>query len=134
MYPNTMDKFVWGNIKNAKYLDHESYGMINVIINNFTSLANSLLMQGKTTEAKAVMNRANEIIPDRIYTMRQALQKYLMGELFYKVGEPEKANSIFASNLKYTEEYLIYYFSIANDRPNLEDQKDRKSTRLNSSH
>src|SRR5690606_18593904 len=27
MYTNTMDKFVWGNIHSAKYLDHESYGM-----------------------------------------------------------------------------------------------------------
>jgi tetratricopeptide (TPR) repeat protein len=120
MYTNTLDKFVWGNIKESKYLDHESYGMINVIINNFTTLANSLLAQGKTEEARAVMNRADEVIPERIYTQRQALQKYLMGELLYKVGETEKANKIFSANLKYIEEYLNYYFAIAQTKANLE--------------
>lgn len=126
MYTNTMDKFVWGNIKNAKYLDHESYGMINVIINNFTTLANSLLAQGKTEEARAVMNRADEVIPERIYTQRQALQKYLMAELLYKVGETEKANKIFTANLKYISEYLNYYFAIAQSKNNLE----RENTQL----
>src|SRR5690554_3987663 len=120
MYTNTLDKFVWGNIKDAKYLDHESYGMINVIINNFTTLANSLLAQGKTEEARAVMNRANDVIPERIYTQRQALQRYLMGELLYRVGETEKANHIFSANLKYIDEYLNYYFAIANTKANLE--------------
>lgn len=120
MYTNTLDKFKWGNISNARYLDHESYGMVNVIINNFTTLANSLLADGKTEEARATMNRAYEVIPSRIYTQRQALQRYLMGELLYKVGETEKANKIFSDNLKYIQEYLNYYFAIADTKANLE--------------
>lgn len=126
MYTNTLDKFVWGNIKDAKYLDHESYGMINVIINNFTTLANSLLAQGKTEEARTVMNRAYDVIPERIYTQRQALQRYLMGELLYKIGEPEKASKIFSANLNYISEYLKYYFAIAQTKNNLE----RENTQL----
>ena len=120
MYGNVMDKFVWGNIHDAKYLDHESYGMINVIINNFTTLANSLLANGKTDEARKVMNRAYEVVPQRIYTQRQALQRYLMAELLFRVGETEKGNKMFTENLNYIEEYINYYFSIATTKNNLE--------------
>lgn len=126
MYNNVMDKFVWGNIHNAKYLDHESYGMINVIINNFNTLASSLLANGKTEEARKVMNRAYDVIPERIYTQRQALQRYFMGELLFKVGEKEKGSKLFTDNLNYIDEYINYYFSIAKTKNNLE----RENTQL----
>lgn len=121
-YANTMDKFKWGNIHNAKYLDHESYGMINVIINNFNGLANSLLSIGKEEEARNAMNRLYDILPERIYTQRQALQRYLMGELLFKVGETEKGTTIFKANQKYISQYMDYYFTIANEKNNLESE------------
>src|SRR5690606_26786606 len=39
MYDNTINKFVWGNLKDADYLDPESYGMLNLIMNNFNTLS-----------------------------------------------------------------------------------------------
>lgn len=122
MFTNTIDKFKWGNMKDAKYLDHESYGMINVIINNFNTLATALIEEGKIEEARTVMNRATEVIPERIYTQRQALQRLFMGELLYKVGETEKANAIFNANLKYIGEYINYYFAIAQTKSNIENE------------
>ena len=125
MYDNTMNKFKWGNIHAAKYLDHESYGMINVIINNFTTLANSLLAEGKKDKARKVMNKAYEVIPKRIYTQRQALQRYLLGELLFKVGEEEKGSQIFNDNLTYITEYINYYFAIAESKKYLEQENSQ---------
>ena len=120
MYDNTMNKFVWGNLKNAKYLDPESYGMLNLIMNNFNVLSNELIKEGKLTEAKAVMNRSLSVIPDRIYAMRETLQKQSMAESLYKIGDTQNANRIISLTTDYIEQNLNYFFAIAETKPNLE--------------
>src|SRR3546814_1655273 len=89
-----MNNLVWGNLKTEKYLDPESYGMLNLIMNNFNSLSNALVAEGKMEEAKAVMKRSLEVVPDKIYAMRETLQKQSMAESLYKVGDIENANRI----------------------------------------
>lgn len=120
MYDNTMNKFVWGNLKTEKYLDPESYGMLNLIMNNFNSLSNALVAEGKMAEAKEVMKRSLEVVPDKIYAMRETLQKQSMAESLYKVGDIENANRIVTNTTDYLEQNLNYFFTIAETKPNLE--------------
>lgn len=120
MYDNTMNKFVWGNLKTETYLDPESYGMLNLIMNNFNSLSNALVAEGKMDEAKTVMKRSLEVVPDKIYAMRETLQKQSMAESLYKVGDIENANRIVTNTTDYLEQNLNYFFTIADTKPNLE--------------
>ena len=120
MYENTMNKFVWGNLKNADYLDPESYGMLNLIMNNFNMLSNELVKEGKMEEARAVMKRSLAVIPEKIYAMRETLQKQSMAESLYKVGDVENANRIVSTTTDYLEQNLNYFFTIAETKPNLE--------------
>lgn len=120
MYTNTVDKFVWGNLKNAKYLDPESYGMLNLIMNNFNTLANELVKEGQMDKAKKVMARSLEVVPDKIYAMRETIQKQSMAESLYMVGDIENANRIVTNTTDYIEDNLNYFFTIAETKPNLE--------------
>src|SRR5690554_187796 len=120
MYNNTMNKFVWGNIKNENYLDPESYGMLNLIMNNFNSLSNALVEEGKMDQAKEVMKRSLEVVPDKIYSIRETLQKQSMAESLYKVGDIENANRVVTNTTDYLEQNLNYFFNIAESKPNLE--------------
>jgi len=120
MYDNTMNKFVWGNIKNANYLDPESYGMLNLIMNNFNSLSNELVKEGKLKEAKAVMERSLTVVPDKIYAMRETLQKESMAESLYMVGDIKNGNRIISLTTDYIEQNLNYFFAIAETKSNLE--------------
>jgi len=120
MYNNTMNKFVWGNLKDAKYLDPESYGMLNLIMNNFNMLSNELVKEGKLKEAKAVMDRSLNVVPDNIYTIRETLQKQSTAESLYKIGDTENANRIISLTTDYLEQNLNYYFAIAETKTNLE--------------
>jgi len=120
MYDNVMNKYVWGNLKNEKYLDPESYGMLNLVMNNFNSLSDALVAEGKMDQAKAVMGRSLEVVPDKIYSMRETLQKQVMAESLYKVGDIENANRIVTNTTDYLEQNLNYFFTIAETKPNLE--------------
>lgn len=149
MYDNVMNKFVWGNMKHARYLDPNSNDMVGFVISNFTSLADALIAEGRTEEAKKVLNRCLESIPDRTYNMGQSLRLYYLAESLYNAGETQKANAM----VEYTRNYLIdelnYYIAIAKTKPNYENQnmrygltilnematltKDQQQTELNAS-
>lgn len=120
MYDNTINKFVWGNLKDASYLDPESYGMLNLIMNNFTTLAETLIKEGRMKEAQEVMARSLATVPEKIYVMRETLQKEAMAEALYKVGDTENANKIVNHTADFIEQNLNYFFSIAESKPNLE--------------
>lgn len=123
MYDNVMNKFAWGNIQNVSFLDPVSYGIINVVINNFVSLSNALVEEGKLEKAKNVMARAMEVIPEKIYSERQALLRYYLAEALFRVDDSENASRIIEENTKFLEQQLNYYFAIAQSKPNLEMER-----------
>src|SRR5690554_3394817 len=56
VHHQALNKYQWGNIKNSRYLDPESYRMISLILNNiYASPAEQLLAEGKTEEARALL-------------------------------------------------------------------------------
>jgi hypothetical protein len=94
MYTNMMTKFRWGNMKNASYLDTESNRMMLIIINNFNILAEQLLVEGKVAEAKKTLEKCQEVVPDKIYSMSFAVRTYFTADLLYRAGETQKANAL----------------------------------------
>lgn len=108
MYNNMMTKFKWGNMKKASYLDPESTRMIATVIKSFNSLAQKLLEEGKPEEARKVMNKSLEVIPDRNYLFYFVLHRYYTADLLYKVNETAKANTLVTQTADFINKELTY--------------------------
>ena len=108
MYNNMMAKFKWGNMKDANYLDPESTRMIAIIIKSFNQLAESLLKEGKTEEARKVMLRSQEVIPEKNYLFYFILHKYYSADLLYQVNETQRANKLVENTANYIMAELNY--------------------------
>ncbi|MFB2120904.1 DUF2723 domain-containing protein [Parapedobacter sp. 2B3] len=123
IYDHAMNKYAWGNIGSASYIDPESYRMISLILNNiYAAPAEALIAAGKTEQAKELLNNALENMPTRIYRIMDAYGYSFVAENLYAVGETEKANALIERNVDYLEEQLRYYAAIAETKPNLEMQ------------
>lgn len=108
MYINMMTKFKWGNMKNARYLDPETTRMIYTIIKSFNTLATSLLDEGRAEEAKKVLNRSLEVVPDQNYQFYFILNRYYTADLLYKVHETASANKLIKNTADYIDKELTY--------------------------
>ncbi len=122
MYTNMMTKFKWGNMKNARYLDPESVRMISVIVNNFNVLAENLYKEGRIEEAKKVLNKCLEVVPDKNYSLNFTIRKYYMADMLYKLKEVDKANQMIEKTADYVEDELNYMHSISTTKENLSEQ------------
>ncbi len=119
MYDNMMNKFKWGNIKNARYLDPESLRMVFTIVNNFNILAENLYKEGRIEEARKALNKCIEVTPDKIYSLNFSIRRYSMAELFYKLKEVKQANKIVESTANFVEDELNFLYSMSKDNPSL---------------
>lgn len=122
LYDHIMNKFVWGNLAHARYLDHESYGMLSLIINNFSTLSQTLVEAGRKDDAVKVLNKCLEVIPKRIYSLGESRVLYFLCRQLYQAGLTEKANALLEQNGQYVDQLLRYYIAIAKTKPNLEMQ------------
>ncbi|HYK77492.1 MAG TPA: DUF2723 domain-containing protein, partial [Daejeonella sp.] len=122
MYDHMMNKFRWGNMKNASYLDPESVRMIAVIVNNFNILAESLYKEGRIEEAKKVLDKCMEVVPDKNYSLNFIIRKYYMADLLYKLKETDKANQVVEKTADYIEDQLNYLYAISQTKQNLSTQ------------
>lgn len=121
IYDNIMNKYTWGNMANSPYLDPDSYRYISMFAGSiFGETAQNLLLVGKQSEARNVVNRAYESLPPRAYLMSEVLSYVPLVDAMYKTGETAKANEIVRRNLQFIRENMRYYMAVAETKPNLE--------------
>jgi hypothetical protein len=108
LYNNVMTKFKWGNMKNATYLDPQSSDDTFIFTNIFSNLAGSLIKEGKTAEAKKVVDKYYEVMPQKFYGIRTVVVKFYMAENLYKLGETARANEILTQSGDYINKELTY--------------------------
>ena len=123
LYDQAMNKYVWGNIRDARYIDPESYRMISLILNNiYSAPAEALIAEGSVEEARNLLNKALASMPERIYRIMDAYSYSFIVQNLYQVGETDKANELVERNLKYLSDQLRYFAAVAETKPNLEMQ------------
>lgn len=123
VYDHAMNRYAWGNIKEASYIDPESYRMISLILNNiYAAPAEALIAAGREEQARELLNDALAVMPERIYRVMDAYGYSFIAENLYAIGETEKANALIDRNVNYLDEQLRYYAAIAETKPNLEMQ------------
>jgi hypothetical protein len=123
MYTNLMTKFKWGNMKNASYLDPESLRMSYTMINHFNILAENLYKEGRTEEARKLLLKCMEVVPDKNHSLNFTIRKFYMADLLYKLKEPAKANELTLNTADYIEDQLNYMAAIAKTKENLNSRE-----------
>lgn len=116
LYKNVIDKFVWGNIKNARYLDTQSSDDISIFTNVFNNTISGLMKEGKTEEAKKVVNRYYEVMPEKFYGMRSMMGTYFMAENLYLLNDTKRANALIEKSAAYIQKELTYLADVSESK------------------
>ncbi|MEJ5054055.1 DUF2723 domain-containing protein [Sphingobacterium sp. MYb382] len=120
-YTNIMDKFSWGNIGKASYVDPDSYRYISMFVGSiYGQTAQQLIAGGEKDKAKKLVVNAYDNMPKKTYLMSEAMSYLTLIDAMYKVGETAKANDLVQRNLKFIRENMTYYEAVSSDKSNLE--------------
>ena len=112
MYDNVMNKFVWGNISDPNiWLDENNLRMTMNIRNNFSRLANRLIVEGKTEKATEVIDRCLEILPGEVVPHNGFSVGVL--DVLYKLNKKEEARVIVDQMMNTNEDDLNWYLSLS---------------------
>lgn len=112
MYDNVMNKFKWGDIKNPnQYMDPETARLTYGLRIHMYRLANTLMEEGKTDSAVAVLDLAMQEMPDE--TVPYNYLVIPMAETYYQAEQSEKANAIVKRLTERYEGELNYYFNLS---------------------
>lgn len=88
MYDNMINKYKYGNFKNAKYLDHESLNLFYPLITRlYATLADNLLKEGHQDLAKNALKKYDDVMPSVIISSELAVRKYYMAESLFRMGD-----------------------------------------------
>lgn len=116
MYNNMMNKFKWGNMKNAKYLDHESIVMFYPLIQKqFLLLADHLVKDGKPELARNALKRYDEVQPNLVPYSDVVLRKCFMLEYAYKLGLTQLGNKWVNEMDDYATNLIDYTITASGD-------------------
>jgi hypothetical protein len=116
LYKNVMDKFVWGNIKNAKYLDPQSADDISIFTNVFNNTISGLIKAGRIDDAKKAANKYYEVMPEKFYGMRSMMGTYFMAENLYALGDIKRANALIEKSAAYIQKELTYLADVSESK------------------
>ncbi len=125
MYNNMMTKFRWGNLKNARYLDHESLVMFYpIILRQFTTLAQNLAAEGHPDLARNVIHKYDAVMPDLMPYSEVAGRKYYLVDNAYRLGETALANKWTNQLDDYLTNLLDYNYTLVQNGSGQVNQRD----------
>jgi hypothetical protein len=125
MYDNFMNKFKYGNMKTAKYLDHESITMFYPLITRmYMNLSDNLVKEGHSDLAKNLLKKYDEVMPTFIPLQEVAVRKYYLVETAYRTGETQLGNKIAGQIDDYLVNLLDYSYTMMQDGKTGTDSRD----------
>jgi hypothetical protein len=118
LYKNIVDKYTWGNIHQATYLDTDSFRFAGMYASQiFGKAARTLLAKGETEKARQVAVKAINELPRRLYSMSDVTSYADVIDTLYKTGETKFANELVDRNMRFLTEHMDYYQQLATDKP-----------------
>lgn len=124
IYQNLMNKFKWGNLKNANYLDTESQKHISMLTKVFNDTTTTLIRNGREEEAKKVVARYFEVIPSKLYGMRSSAGLYFMAENLYLLDDKRKANELIERSATNLVKELNYIADVSESKNRYVDDQN----------
>jgi len=116
LYKNVMNKFKWGNIKHASYLDTQSADDVAIFINILNSLTSGLIKADRLDDAKKVIAKYDEVIPDKIYSIRSMMSVAQTAQNLYALGETKKANDLIKKSMVYIQKEMTYLADVSKSK------------------
>ena len=110
MYDNLMNQFLYGNVKEDVYVDHDIFRMCMNLRNNFARCADEMLRRNDIEKAEALLDKAVLEMPDHQVPFNYFMLPLI--ELYYKVGKSEKGEAIAKLMLERYESELDYYLGL----------------------
>jgi len=121
MYDNIMNKFKFGNFKNARYLDHESTTMFYpVMITTFLDLTAGLIKDGHPDLALKALHKYDQELPDINTGLDVADRKIIMAQTAFALHDVVLADKFVTSVDNYVTDQLDYnYYLLQNNSGDL---------------
>ncbi|RZK82274.1 MAG: DUF2723 domain-containing protein [Pedobacter sp.] len=116
LYNNLMNKFVFGNIKDAKYLDPQSTDDVSIFTNIFNNTTSGLIKAGRIDDAKKVVNKYYQVIPNRFFGLRSMMGTYFMAENLYALNDTTRANELIERCAAYVQKEVSYLADISSSK------------------
>jgi hypothetical protein len=111
MYNNVMNKFKWGNMKKATYLDQQSTALFYPFIaTTFMNLSQSLAAEGRPDMALKALHRYDQVMPDIYPYIDVAVRKFYMADTACHLQDFKLANKIITSIDTYVKEQLDFNY------------------------
>lgn len=112
MYDNVMNKFKWGGVnKPGIYLDENVLRMCKTYRSTiFGRLAATLISEGKEDLAKNVLDKGMEVLPPENVPLDYFALSF--GDLYYELGENERAEKVYAGILDNAFRNVNWYFRL----------------------
>jgi hypothetical protein len=125
MYDNVMNKFKFGNFKNARYLDHESTTMFYpVMMSTFLDLSQSLIKEGHPELAIKVLHKFDQEMPDLAIDIRTANSKFFLAQTAYQIHDFALGGKFVNSIDNYLVDQLDYYATLLQDNAGTLNPRD----------
>lgn len=111
MYSLMVDTFRWGNANDPNvYLDENNLRMCRTHRHMMTLLAQALFNEGKKEKAIKTLDRCLEVLP--LTTVPVNYSTLDMGQLYYRLGNPEKGLELLKACADNSLEYLNWVSSL----------------------
>ncbi|WP_183559732.1 DUF2723 domain-containing protein [Mucilaginibacter sp. SP1R1] len=125
MYDNIMNKFKFGNFKNARYLDHESTSMFYpVITSTFIDLTQNLMQEGHNDLALKVLHKYDQEMPDITPYIDVAGRKLFLAQLAFQLNDVVLGKKIVNGIDDYVTDQLDYNYRLLADNANNLNMRD----------
>lgn len=111
MYNNLMNKFSWGGMDTEDiYMDENNLRMTTNLRLQFANLAEQLINEGDNEKAKAILDKAFEVMPEKNVPYTRVVLPLV--ESYFQLGEKEKAAELSERLFEIFEDDFDFYNSL----------------------
>ncbi len=114
LFSMLMEKYEWGNLNDKIYLDETNLRMTMNFRNNFSRLAEELIIENKPEKAKKVLDRCMELMPKEKVPLNYFVHPII--ESYYQINSTENANQLVSDLYNIYQSELNYFFSFPSNK------------------
>ena len=109
LYPILMEEYKWGNINGDIYLDETNIRMTMNFRNNFSRLAQQLIIEEKYSKAKNVLDKCMNLMPGNKVPLNYFVHP--IAESYYKINDSESGNKLVSELYNIYNSELDYFLN-----------------------
>lgn len=113
MYSNVMHKLNYTGFNKASYLDPETRRIANSTWGYNNTLANNLMVEGKSKQAHEVLTKSIKELPLKNYSIHDTLDKFEAIRMLYQLNDKQQASLLAKQTMTFIDQELSYIVSLS---------------------